>query len=170
LSIPGSPRYRVRSKDKKLYEVYDTWMPEATVLVASTSIGLDKALAVAQAAAKIMNDEPAPASDSTIKGITDQRSSNYGTPADNHGLTAVLWDAWYKERSQRVHRRGQFSKNTMPASSVPFTAEDVCVFNILQKLSRLANGHHEDSVVDIAGYASNIQQLREEQRNPGTKT
>lgn len=41
-----------------------------------------------------------------------------------------------------------------------FDALDVCAFNVLQKLSRLANTpDHHDSQVDIAGYIANWEMI-----------
>ena len=70
--------------------------------------------------------------------MSGDRNRDYGHPDDNHGCTAELWNAWLLRRAS------------------PFGAVDVCVFNILQKLSRLAETpDHLDSWRDIAGYAQN---------------
>jgi hypothetical protein len=84
--------------------------------------------------------------------IMDERQSDYGSPADNHGLTAALWDLWIEARTRNT-------RNPDP------TPEDVCAFNVIQKLSRLANGTKDDSWQDIAGYAENVLRLRDDQRN-----
>jgi hypothetical protein len=73
------------------------------------------------------------------------RQRDYGHPADNHQCTAVLWASWLQRRY---------------GIAMPLTAEDVCFLNILQKLSRAANSTTRDSLVDLAGYASNIEQIR----------
>jgi hypothetical protein len=70
------------------------------------------------------------------------RRESYGTPEDNHTCTAQMMAA-YLERAHGV--------------TVPLTAVDVCYFNILQKVSRLANAYQRDGLVDIAGYARNIE-------------
>ena len=46
-------------------------------------------------------------------------------------------------------------------------AQDVCVFNILQKLSRFANRRTDDSVTDIIGYALNIAMCGDATDTPG---
>ena len=79
------------------------------------------------------------------------RPAAYGHPSDNHGCTAALM-LRYLERRYGV---------------ASFDALDVCAFNMLQKLSRLANSpNHLDSLVDICGYARNWEMILE--RPPGT--
>ena len=70
------------------------------------------------------------------------RRESYGTPEDNHACTAQMMAAYLK----RAH-----------GVTVPLTAVDVCYFNILQKVSRLAIAYQRDGLVDIAGYARNIE-------------
>jgi hypothetical protein len=72
------------------------------------------------------------------------RREHYGKPEDNHDCTAQMMIA-YLERAYGV--------------TVPLTAVDVCYFNILQKISRLANTYHRDGLVDIAGYARNVEMI-----------
>ncbi len=48
---------------------------------------------------------------------------------------------------------------------ITITPEDVAAINGAQKLARLAMGHHEDSWVDVIGYAECVAQLRDAQRN-----
>lgn len=88
------------------------------------------------------------------EAVGGERLANYGTPTLNHGATAQMFSAYmqrkYGERMVTI-----------------FDAHDVCVFNICQKLSRLANTPwHEDTLVDIAGYASNIGTILSEQYPP----
>lgn len=72
--------------------------------------------------------------------VNGDRQRDYGHPADNHGCTAALWAAY-------LSRKG----------AGPLTMQDVCLLNILQKISRLANTPgHEDSIRDIVGYALNM--------------
>jgi hypothetical protein len=68
------------------------------------------------------------------------RQDSYGHPCDNFGHTAALWSAY---------------------KGVEFDAEDVALMMVLVKLSRLKNGYHRDSVVDIAGYAATYERLHE---------
>lgn len=74
------------------------------------------------------------------EAIFGARNVSYGHPRDNFGHTAKLWSA---------HK------------GVEFSAQDVAEFMVLVKLSRLQNGYHRDSVVDIAGYAGTIERLQE---------
>lgn len=74
------------------------------------------------------------------KAVHGARGRDYGTPTDNHGCTAALVRRYLERRY----------------GSAQFDALDVCAFNMLQKISRLANTpNHRDSLVDIAGYAEN---------------
>jgi hypothetical protein len=76
------------------------------------------------------------------QAIFGERNQNYGHPRDNFTHTAALWSA---------HK------------GVEFSAQEVAEFMVLLKLSRLQNGYHRDSVVDIAGYAGTIERLQEGQ-------
>lgn len=87
---------------------------------------------------------------SRVQSLVRTRGDEYGSPAENHQLTAELWSAWL---SRRV------------GSLVKLSAEDVCHLNILQKESRLAFQSKDDSVFDVAGYAENIAMCRKDQRN-----
>ena len=96
-----------------------------------------------------------PSSPSFVDSIAEtmaQRQSDYAHPADNHEITAELLNAYWRGR-QRGNGPGRI------------TEEDVCVFNVLQKISRLAHQTHEDSWRDVVGYAENVSQLTPEQRN-----
>lgn len=84
---------------------------------------------------------------------SEARQWSYGTPADNHGRTAALWSAYL---------------------GIPISTRQVCMLNILQKISRDANKlppdaseaavresnrSLRDNLVDIAGYARNAEIL-----------
>ncbi len=73
-----------------------------------------------------------------IRIVNDDRGHHYGHPLDNHGLTAALWTAYLK---------------------VPITAEQVCFLNVLQKVSRANHTVTRDTLVDIAGFAANIEMM-----------
>ena len=77
--------------------------------------------------------------------VDGDRCLDYGNPSVNHGCTAALIEAYLQRRYGPAAR---------------FDVADVCMANILQKVSRLANtpGHH-DSLVDIAGYARNYEMV-----------
>ena len=77
----------------------------------------------------------------TAKRVTAQdRGLDYGHPSINHKRTANFWST-YLDRD--------------------ITPEDVCMMNILQKVSRGMNTLTEDTLVDIAGYARNIEMISE---------
>lgn len=80
------------------------------------------------------------------KVIHGDRNKFYGHPGDNHGFTGKLWDAYMKE----LVRRGR-----------SMNARDVCWLNILQKCARDMNMPKEDNEVDTAGYAGNMEMIRE---------
>ncbi|AIT13531.1 hypothetical protein SEA_SEMPERFI_58 [Mycobacterium phage SemperFi] len=81
--------------------------------------------------------------------INGQRALDYGDARENHERIAGLWNSY---------KRG-----------TEFTPEDVAVMMILLKIARfMENGYHNDTVVDIAGYAGVLEkmQLPKEQRYP----
>ncbi len=81
--------------------------------------------------------------------IHGDRNRDYGHPLDNHECTGGMM-SWYLKRKY-------------PGGKWTLDAEDVCVFNILQKVSRLANTPgHRDSLMDIAGYAGNVEMVIDE--------
>lgn len=84
------------------------------------------------------------------KIIHGDRNEDYGTPLDNHGTTAALWNAYLAA----LQRRGKHALD----------AEDVCWLNVLQKISREATtgAHKRDTAVDVAGYAGNVEMVRDE--------
>lgn len=74
--------------------------------------------------------------DDASKLVNGARNQAYGNPSDNQRAIADLWRAYLSGVS------------TLRDS-------DVAVLNILQKIARLQNSpDHEDSWVDIAGYAA----------------
>jgi hypothetical protein len=78
------------------------------------------------------------------------RHSSYGEPLDNHQCTADLITA--------------FMRRKYGAQLPAFTAEDVCMINILQKCAREANTPKRDNLVDICGYARNHERCGEERK------
>lgn len=78
-----------------------------------------------------------------------KRQNDYGHPFINHSHTAKLWQAYFEDKMK---------------PGAEFTPEDVCWFNILQKLSRETYKNKRDNKVDIAGYVRNIE-IIEEYRN-----
>lgn len=63
------------------------------------------------------------------------RRRDYGHPQENHQRTAALWSAYL---------------------GTPVSPVQVCVCNILQKISRMHTRLTRDSLVDVIGYALNI--------------
>ena len=93
--------------------------------------------------------------------VSQNRRDAYGSPAQNHGATADLFSAYLKRRygsqmtAPTIDEAGDFIWQ-----ACTLDAQDVCVFNICQKISRLANTPgHQESLIDIAGYAANIAEL-----------
>ncbi len=84
--------------------------------------------------------------------ITKERGVGYGHPLDNHTCTASLLSS-YIGRKYGV--------------TLPIDAEDVCWFNILQKISREANSQKHDNLADVAGFVKNIDDIRKEQDRRG---
>jgi len=84
--------------------------------------------------------------------IHGPRNEDYGHPADNHGLTAKYWNIYIEQK---------FIDDKMVDFRKPLTAEDVCILNILQKISRHQHSPKRDNLVDIAGYAGNIEMIWE---------
>jgi len=77
--------------------------------------------------------------------VNGPRQRDYGKPEDNHRRTAVLFNAYLNAR-----------KVFHPVKdSVQLDAEDVCILNILQKISRHAHSRKHDNLLDIVGWATN---------------
>jgi DNA-binding transcriptional regulator GbsR (MarR family) len=63
--------------------------------------------------------------------INGERQAHYGTPQDNFGTTAEMWEAY-------------LGRDISPA--------DVCHMMALLKIARLKRGPHRDSSIDACGY------------------
>lgn len=83
------------------------------------------------------------------KIVNGDRQKDYGPPKFNHGCTAALWSAYLGRRSMAS------------GFSFQLDARDVCMLNILQKISRDANKRKDDTLVDIVGYALNAKMVEE---------
>jgi hypothetical protein len=79
--------------------------------------------------------------DEAAEAVDGPRQADYGPPEENHARTAALWNAYL-------------------AAQPDISATDVCVLNILQKLSRGRHRMTRDTLVDVAGYARNIEILQ----------
>lgn len=74
--------------------------------------------------------------------LVTERGHVYGDPTENHSCTAALFEHWLERRY-----RGEYCN---------LDAIDTIAFNIMQKMSRLANSpHYVDSWRDVQGYAEN---------------
>jgi len=72
--------------------------------------------------------------------INGQRAIDYGDARENHQNIADLWSVYFGAK---------------------FSPEDVAVMMILLKVARfMANGYHEDTVRDIAGYAGVLEKMQ----------
>jgi hypothetical protein len=82
--------------------------------------------------------------------IYGDRNQQYGHPLDNHSTTAAFFNAYLAA----LRRRGKHELD----------AEDVCWLNVLQKVSREATtgARKRDTAVDVAGYAGNVEMVRDE--------
>lgn len=80
------------------------------------------------------------------KITSEDRQKAYGHPSDNHLITSLMWTAFLRDKL----RDGE-----------ALNSRDVCMLNILQKVSREAHDEKEDNLVDIAGFARNAEQLQE---------
>lgn len=85
--------------------------------------------------------------DEAARITSGERNKDYGTPLDNHTATADLYRVWFRRKY---------------GVEIPVDAEDVCWLNILQKISRAANGVKRDTIVDVAGYSRNIEMVQDE--------
>lgn len=72
--------------------------------------------------------------------INGEREEHYGSPENNFGTIAELWTAYLKRTA---------------SPTIYITTADVANLMILLKIARLASDFtHDDSWVDIAGYAA----------------
>ena len=84
--------------------------------------------------------------DEALEAVRGDRQEAYGHPYDNHGATAKLWNAYLERRFG--HR-------------FALDAEDVCWLNVLQKVGREAHLRRRDNVVDVIGYALNVELVQD---------
>lgn len=74
--------------------------------------------------------------------VCGQREQDYGSPEDNFGIIAKLWNVYL----------GLYDQMDKP---MPITSIDVSMMMALLKIARVKNGGGTgDSFVDIAGYAA----------------
>ena len=81
--------------------------------------------------------------------ICSARQGAYGDPSVQHQVTADQFRAYVKARY---------------GLDIPFNGEDVCVFNIHQKIARHGCGApKKDTPADIIGYGANLWACMESQ-------
>lgn len=79
--------------------------------------------------------------DDAAAAVHGARPNDYGHPLDNHSRTARLWST-YLGRT--------------------VSAEDVCLLNVLQKISRGMHSVTRDTLIDMAGFAANVEMIQTE--------
>ncbi|MBB76572.1 MAG: hypothetical protein CMJ75_18865 [Planctomycetaceae bacterium] len=89
-----------------------------------------------------------------IRSVMKKRQGNYAPPRLNFEIEARLVTTFLQGRG--LLRPGK-----------KITAEDIPSLRLLAKQARLAAGFHDDSWLDIVGYAETVSQLDEEQLNDG---
>ena len=86
--------------------------------------------------------------------VHGDRQVAYGHPRDNHACTAAMWTAYIERR---------YGSETCGLDKwLGLDGYDVCMLNILQKVSRLAHTRHRDGLVDIAGFARNAELVEDD--------
>jgi len=86
------------------------------------------------------HEQPEPSILDDVKEVIAVRGGNYGHPYDNHGRTAAMWST-YLGRT--------------------ITAEDVCWMMMLLKVSRQIHSPDRDNLIDIVGYAANVEMIQD---------
>ena len=84
--------------------------------------------------------------------VMGNREERYGPPKENHTCTAELWNAYLK-------RRRHVAEDVM---AYQLTPEDICMPNILQKVSRCAHTITKDNLADMAGWARCVERILDE--------
>jgi hypothetical protein len=91
----------------------------------------------------------------TVDLIGGQRAEDYGDKYPNHTRIAKLWTMWLNERTRTWATEG----DDEPAE-VEITPYDVAMMMLLVKVARLMHSPgHQDSHIDIAGYASILEEI-----------
>ncbi len=83
--------------------------------------------------------------------VGGQRAIDYGDKTVNHQRIATLWNLWLEET--------RIGDNFL-AEKVHLSAYDVAMMMLLLKIARLMHSPgHQDSHIDIAGYASILEEI-----------
>ena len=91
----------------------------------------------------------------TIKLIGGQRAQDYGDKYVNHMRIAQLWTMWLD------HRKPTWVPDEdEERPEIQITPYDVAMMMLLVKVARLMHSPgHQDSHIDIAGYASILEEI-----------
>jgi hypothetical protein len=81
--------------------------------------------------------------------VMGDRQAAYGTPQDNHSLTAAFWRLYVDALLDRGKR---------------ITPRAVCMMNALQKISRDTFAEKDDNLIDVAGYMRCAQMVEGDDR------
>ena len=85
--------------------------------------------------------------------VGGQRAEDYGDKLINHERIAALWNMWLSERNWNSHAERE-------DLGLQVGAYDVAMMMLLVKVARLMNSPgHQDSHIDIAGYASIMEEI-----------
>lgn len=87
--------------------------------------------------------------DEVKRTVCTERNQSYGNPEDNHERTAEIW-LWYIKHAC-------CKRNDGGGLRFDLDGRDVCVLNILQKLSREVHSRQRDTLIDVAGYCANAE-------------
>lgn len=138
--FPGIPGSCPRGERPIISQLADGWKPRKI---------FDKGASVVGAVKPPEHSTPGGFAAQVTETVVN-RGSDYGSPANNHEVTATMWSTWLSRKL---------------GVAIKISAEDVCLLNVMQKLARLAAGTKDDSLLDIAGYVENVAMLRPDQRN-----
>lgn len=83
--------------------------------------------------------------------VGGQRATDYGDKYVNHRRIADLWNIWFKETRAGDNALSECQE---------VVAYDVAMMMLLLKIARLMHSPgHQDSHIDIAGYASILEEI-----------
>lgn len=91
----------------------------------------------------------------TAELVGGQRAIDYGDKTINHQRIATLWNMWLAESQKNV---GKDDSDVRMLSQL--SAYDVAMMMLMLKIARLMHSPgHQDSHIDIAGYASILEEI-----------
>lgn len=93
------------------------------------------------------------------EAVMGPRQANYGSPKVNFERAALIWTTYLQAKyNPWVDELGDVPRQRR----LVLDARDYSAMMRLCKEARLMSGYHEDSVVDIAGYAQCDQRVEED--------